>query len=189
MWKFKRYRIKWNPLKRKVLRIKRDRSLSRDAYMRWKKNRSKMMSALRRSKFKRKITMRKNKARGLYQKLRIARERWQNILNSSMNLDLFLKNLFEEEDDEERTIELSDADLPDIISALQDMKDNIELDDKEEQETFDQFIDDSLEHLEDFEDLDDLAEEDEEFLADIISFIEEYGEEVGIFIDDDREEN
>jgi len=186
MWKFKRYRIKWNPQKKKFFKIKRDRQLSRNAYMRWKKNRSKMMLALRRSRFKRKLSLRKSKARGIYQKLKIARERWKNIISSDMNMHMFIDLLLEDED--EKTIELSDTDIPEIKNALMDMRDNIELDDEKEQDDFYQFIDDSIEHLDDFENIEDINNEDEDFLADIVSFIEEYGEEVGIFIDDDINE-
>jgi hypothetical protein len=58
-WKFKRWKIKYDNKKNKFNKIKRDREKSRQAHIRWRKNKGKMKAALRKSKIKRKQTMKK----------------------------------------------------------------------------------------------------------------------------------
>src|SRR6056297_1427266 len=96
-WKFRKWRIRWNPSKRRFLKKRRNRKTSRDAHIRFKRNRGKMRQALRKSRIKGRVAQRRNKAMGIYKKLSTARKRWKNILKSDMNLDIYL-NILSEED-------------------------------------------------------------------------------------------
>src|SRR6056297_1880810 len=94
-YKFKRWRIRWNPQKRRFVKKKRDRQKSLKAHRRWRSNKGKMKAAMRRSKVRRKLTMKRNKAKGIYKKLKIARNRWKNILKSDINLDNVTNLIYE----------------------------------------------------------------------------------------------
>jgi hypothetical protein len=89
-YRFKKWKIKWKPNEKKFKKRKIDRQSSKKAYNNWRKNRGKMMAALRKSKAKRKLANKKNKAKGMYKKLSVARKRWKNILKSDINLSNFL---------------------------------------------------------------------------------------------------
>jgi len=184
-WKYRRWKIKWNPKKRKFRKIKRDRTLSRKAHLRFKQNRGKMMMALRKSRIKGRITMKKNKAMGMYKKLSIARKRYKNILKSDINIDKFFDMmLYEEKYSPEMELDFSDLDH--IEYALKQIQRNVEFDDKEIEKEVKQHIDDIIIRLNDYEDILELDDDDRNFLSDIISIIEEFGEEAG-FLDDEED--
>ena len=182
-YKFRKWRIKWNPRKRKFKKHRRSRQASRKAHVRFIRNRGKMKQALRKSRIRGKMQRRKNKAMGIYKKLALARKRFKNILKSDMNLDMFFDVLDESIGPE---VELDVEDLDGIKAALANLKDNVEFegDDADEYEKeFKQFIDDALIYLEEFENIEQLEDEDREFLAEVLSFIEEYAEEIGAITD------
>lgn len=196
-YKFRKWKIRWQKDKKRFKKIKRDRKKSRDAHVRWRRNRGKMLSALRKSKPRRKLANKKNKARGLYKKLAKARKRWKNILKSDINLDNFDQTLFLSEDsmlDEKMmpTIEIDSSDLQAFIDVLLAIKSNHDWETKEDQDEALEFIHDSIERLKEIRDGagDDLFEEDEDFLEELVAFIEEYGEETGDIdeVDSDEEE-
>lgn len=195
-YKFKKWRIRWQQDKKRFKKIKRNRKKSRDAHVRWKKNRGKMLSALRKSKPRRKLANRKNKARGLYKKLSRARKRWNNIIKSDINLDNFDQTLFLNENsilDEKMmpTIEIDSADLQAFIDVLNAIKSNHDWETKEDQDEALEFIHDSIDRLKEIRDNagEDLFDEDEDFLEELVAFIEEYGEESGDIGNDDDEDD
>ena len=186
-WKFRRWRIRWKPKKRKFIRFRRDRQKSREAHLRFRRNRGKMKQALRKARIKGKVTMRKNKAMGIYKKLAKARKRWKNILKSDVSMDMFMDNMLNEEKDTFTfTIETLE-DLDGMVQILQHMKQNIEFEDEEETEEFEDFIDNAVERLKDIKQTGDPYDFDEDFLEDLVSFIEEYAEEGDVFDEDDKE--
>jgi hypothetical protein len=192
-WKYKRWRIRWQPQKRKFKKIRRDRQKSRKAHLRWKKNRGKMKQALRKARIKGRITQRKNKAKGIYTKLKRARKRWKNILKSDINLSTVMDiHLLSERQLIERygapEIEVdSESDIPSIIDALKEMKENLDMADYEDEETKEDYIDNAIDKLETIEDQEELTEEDEDFIEEVISFIEEFAEAIGEIEGDDAE--
>lgn len=189
-YKFKKWRIRWQPDTKKFKKIKRNRKKSRDSYVKWKKNRGKMLAALRKSKPKRKLAMKKNKARGMYKKLSIARSRWKNILKSDINLDNMLDGrLYLDEGvliEEAPVIDIEHSDLSDIISILNGIKNSYEWESEEDEEVAKDFISTAIENLKDMKDVEELFDDDEEFLEELIAFIEEYGEEIGAIEDDEE---
>jgi len=193
-YKFRRWRIRWQKDKKRFKKIKRDRQKSRKAHVNWRRNRGKMMAALRKSKPRRKLANRKNKARGIYKKLSRARKRWKNIIKSDINLSNFDKLLFLSEDtelDEEMipTIDIDSGDIQGFIDVLQAIRTNHDWETKEQQDDALEFIADSIEYLKELRDSDDLYEDDEDFLEELIAFIEEYGEESGDIDEVDDEED
>lgn len=191
-YKFKRWRIRWNQKERKFKKIKRDRGRSRKAHIRWKRNRGKMRQALRKSRIKSKKTRRLNKSKGIYRKLKVARKRWKNILKSDRSLDMFMNGLLLSEDEimekyEPPEIELDISDVLQIKIELRKIRDDIELEDREDKKIFNDWMDSTLEILDELiaED-DDISRDHEDFLEEVIAFIEQYAEEVGIM--DDEEE-
>jgi hypothetical protein len=181
-FKFRKYRIKWNPKKRRFFKKKKNRQASRKAYMRWKRNKSKMKSALRRSKAKRKRSMRRNKARGMYKKLKIARKKYKSILKHDVELDGVL-GLLTEEEALGAEIFLEPEDIEGAKEALEDLRDNVEFDSDDVLEVM-QFIEDSEELLDDING-NDLEDEDIEVLEEIVSIIDDYAEETGIYDEDE----
>lgn len=195
-YKFRRWRIRWQKDKKRFKKIKRDRRKSREAHVRWRKNRGKMLAALRKSKPRRKLANRKNKARGIYRKLALARNRWKNILKSDINLDNFDQTLFLSEEsqlDEKMmpTIEIDSSDILGFIDVLNGIKSNHDWENKEDQDEALEFIHDSIERLKEIRDSagEDLYDEDEDFLEELVAFIEEYGEETGDIDEVDSEED
>lgn len=181
-WKFKKYRIKWNKDERKFKKKIRDRKTSYEAHLNWRRNRAKMKAALRKSKVKRKLTMKKNKARGIYKKLKIARERYKHLLKADIDMNMFVDNLLNESEFE---LSLSHGDLNDLIDILKEIKINVELEDPKEQKELESYIDEVIKELSEYKDIEELQDADKDFLEDIISFIEEYAEEIGELEQDD----
>ena len=184
-WKYKRWRIRWNQKDRKFRKIKRDRQRSRKAHLRWKKNRGKMKMGLRKARIKGRITRRRNKAKGIYRKLKIARKRWKNMIKSDVNLgsfaDLHLlseSQLIERYGAPELDVDV-DSDIPSIIDALKEMQKNLDMADYEDEEIKDEYINSAIDKLEDLEDQDELSEDDEDFIEEVISMIEEFAEAIG----------
>ena len=186
-YKFKKWRIRWQKGTKKFKKIRRDRTKSRAAHYRFIRNRGRMKKGLRIARRKGRLQIKKNKAAGIYKKMALARKRWKNIIKSDVNLDNFLDRLDEELNAPELEI-IADKDLDGVIQILQDIKKNIKLDDDEDQEELKKFVDDTIEVVHGFKNLEDLESEDEAFFNDILSFIEEYGEEAGYIEDDDSEE-
>lgn len=186
-YKFRRWRIKWNRKEKRFKKIRRDRQKSREAHLRFKRNRGKMKQALRKTRIKSRITRKKNKAMGIYRKLAIARKRWKNILKSDMNLDRYINYQINEELDINPEIEVDINDLEDIKYAMRQIGRNVIFDNKEEKEDFDNFVKDALDIINSFKDVDELDEDDHDLMSDIISFIEEFGEEAGLLSHDDED--
>jgi hypothetical protein len=182
-FKFKRYRIKWNAKKRKFLKKKKNRQTSRKAYMRWKKNKSTMKAALRRSKAKRKRSMKRNKARGMYKKLKRARKQFKSFLKHDVEYDSILNVLMEGEIPEVEII-VEPEDIDGIKEALLDLRDNLEFDSDDELEVM-QFIEDSEELLDNISG-EELEDEDIEALQDILGVIDDYAEMAGIYDEEDE---
>lgn len=185
-WKFRKWKIKWNPKRRKFKKHMRKRSSSFEAHMRYRRNRGKMKQALRKSRIKGRIQNKKNKAMGIYKKLALARKRWKNLLKSDINMEMWMDSLLNEATIAPE-IDIDPNEIEDIKYALRQIQRNIELEDEEEQKEFEDFIDDALTVLDDFETVEDLESEEEETLADIISFIEEFAEEADLIADEDEE--
>lgn len=192
-WKYRRWKIRWQPKQRKFKKIQRDRQGSRKAHLRWKKNRGKMKMALRKARIKGKITQKKNKAKGIYKKLAVARKRWKNILKSDVNLDLFMDlNVLSEEQLTEKygapELEVdASSDISDIIAALKDMKQNLGMADFEDEELKDEYLADAIDKLEEIEEKEELEDEDEDFIEEVISVIEEFAEAADIIDTDDEQ--
>lgn len=184
-WKFKKFRIKWDKGKKQFKKKKRDRATSYKAHLRWRKNRSKMKASLRKSKVKRKLSMRRNKAMGIFRKLKLARKRFASVLKNDVSLNQLVNNVFRLDESNDMILDMSHKDLDDLIDILKDLKSNIEIDDDKEHEEFMEFINDAIKSLHDYKDIEELEDTDKEFLEDIISFIEEYGEEIGALEQDD----
>lgn len=190
-WKYKRWKIRWQPGQRKFKKIKRDRQRSRKAHLRWRQNRGKMKQALRKARIKGRITQRKNKSKGIYRKLKIARRRWKNLLKSDVNLQSFMDlNLLSEQQLVEKygapEIDVdADSDITSIIDALKDMKANLDMADYEDEEVKEEYIDNAIEKLEDLDDQEELSEDDEDFIEEVISIIEEFAEAIGELEGDD----
>lgn len=184
-YKYRKWKIKWQKDTKKFKKIKRNREKSRDSYNNWRRNKGKMLAALRKSKPQRKLQMKKNKARGMYKKLSIARKRFKNILKSDINLDnmldgrLFLDEAFLAE--EGPSIDIEKSDIEGIIAILKSIQENHKWDDKDDQETTEEFIRVSIEHLGLFKDAQELFDSEENFLEELIAFIDEYAEDVGAF--------
>ena len=186
-YKFRRWRIRWNKKEKRFKKIKRDRQKSRDAHLRFKRNRGVMKAALRKSKIKSRVTRKKNKAMGIYRKLAVARKRWKNILKSDMNIDRYLNYQINEQLDINPEIEVDVNDLEDIKYAMRQIARNVTFDDKEEKEEFELFVKDALKIIDEFKNVDDLDEDDHDLMSDIIAFIEEFGEEAGLLSQDDED--
>lgn len=191
-YKFKRWKIKWNQKDRKFKKIKRDRTRSRKAHLRWVRNKGKMRQALRKSRIKAKKTRRINKSKGIYRKLKIARKRWKNILKSDRSLDMFMNGLLLSEEEiyekyEPPEVELDVADIHAIKIELKKIRDDIELEDRDDKKVFNDWMDSAIEILEELESEDDeISRSHEDFLEEVIAFIEQYAEEIGI-MDDENE--
>jgi len=183
-WKYKRWKIKWNPKKRKFKKIKRDRKLSRDAHIRALMNKGKMKMALRKSRLKGRITMKKNKAMGIYKKLAVARKRYKNILKSDMNMETFFDQMINEEKYTPE-MELDTSDLEQIIYSLKQIQRNVEFDDKEETKDFEDYVDSIVKYISSYDSSSEFSDDDREFFGEILSIIEEFGEEAGLLADDD----
>lgn len=185
-YRFRRWRIKWNQKERKFKKIKRDRTRSRKARLRWKRNRGKMVQALRKSRIKAKKTRRINKSKGIYRKLKVARSRWKNILKSDRSLDMFMSGLLLTEDEimekyEPPEIELDVEDVHQIKIELKKIRDDIELEGREDKKTFNDWMDSALDILDELENEDeDITSDSKDFLEEVVAFIEQYAEEVGI---------
>lgn len=191
-WKYRRWKIRWQPKKRKFKKIQRNRQKSRKAHLTWKKNRGKMKMALRKSRIKGKITQRKNKAKGIYKKLKVARKRWKNILKSDRNLDAFMdlnilseQQLVEKYGSPELEVDAG-SDTDDIIKALRDMQQNLGMADFEDEEIKDEYINAAIDKLEEIESHEELSDEDEDFIEEVISFIEEFAEAADLINSDDE---
>jgi len=144
-----------------------------------------MKAAMRRSKVRRKLTMKRNKAKGIYKKLKIARNRWKNILKSDVNLgsfaDLYLlseEQLVEKYGAPEIDVD-ADSDIESIIDALKEMQKNLDMADFEDEEIKDEYINAAIDKLEDIDDQEELSEDDEDFIEEVISMIEEFAEAIG----------
>jgi len=185
-YKFRKWRIRWQKPTKRFKKIRRDRKKSREAHRRFLRNRGKMKQGLRITRRKGRLQMKKNKAAGIYKKMSSARKRWKNILKSDNSLEMFINMRLDEELGEPELEIIADRDVEGIIQILQDMKDNIDIEDKEEEKETIEYIDDAIEALEDMKGIEELEPEDEDFLEDIISFIEEYGEEAGYISPDDE---
>lgn len=184
-WKYKRWRIRWQPKKRKFKKIKRDRQRSRKAHLNWKRNRGKMKMGLRKARIKGRITRRRNKSKGIYKKLEKARKRWKNILKSDVNLENFSDltllsegQLIEKYGAPELNVD-ADSDIESIIDALKEMKKNLDMADFEDEEIKDEYITSAIDKLEDLEDQEELSEEDEDFIEEVVAMIEEFAEAIG----------
>lgn len=186
-WKYKRWKIKWNPSKKKFIKKRRDREASRKAHVRCRQNKGKVRAALRKSRIKGRVQRKKNKAMGIYKKLSLARKRWKNLIKSDMNIDMYLDSVLNESSFAPE-INLDAEDIEDIKYALKQIQRNVEMEDKEDRKELDDYIDDALKVLDGYESTEDLEEDDEEFLSDLISFIEEFAEEAGLIEDDDETE-
>lgn len=185
-YKFRKWRIRWQKPTKKFRKIRRDRKKSRAAHFRFIKNRGRMKKGLRISRRKGRIQMKKNKAAGIYKKMALARKRWKNILKSDNSLEMFMDMRLDEALSEPELEIIADRDIEGIIQILQDMRKNIDTEDEEEEKELKSSIDDMIDALDELKSLDELESEDEKFLDDVISFIEEYGEEAG-YIDPDDE--
>jgi uncharacterized protein YaaR (DUF327 family) len=175
-WKFKRYRIKWNKKKRTFVKKKVDRNRSRKARLRWRKNRAKMRAGLRKARRKAKRTMKRNKAAGMYRKLKVARKRYKSVLKQDVDMDLFISSILNENNSSIPELELDqDIDLDDMIDTLKDIQ--VDLKDEEEyKDSVQEFVEDAIKVLTDLKsrDPDGFDEEDLDMLHDIIDVIEEY---------------
>jgi hypothetical protein len=192
-WKFKRWKIKYDNKKNKFNKIKRDREKSRQAHIRWRKNKGKMKAALRKSKIKRKQTMKKNKARGIYKKLKMARKRWKNIIKSDRNLENFFDGMLMTEEQifekyEPPELEMDPQDIHQLKIELKKVRDDIELEDREDKKIFNDWMDSAIELLDylQYED-DEISRDHEDFIEEVIAFIEQYAEEVGM-IDEEEDD-
>lgn len=184
-WKYKRWRIRWQPKTRKFKKIKRDRQRSRKAHLNWKKNRGKMKMGLRKARIKGRITRRRNKSKGIYKKLKVARKRWKNILKSDVNLGSFAdlnllseQQLIEEYGAPELDVD-ADSDIDAIIDALKEMQNNLDMADFEDEDVKDEYINAAIDKLEELENQEELSEDDEDFIEEVISMIEEFAEAIG----------
>lgn len=186
-WKFRKWKIKWNPSKRKFKKHRRDRKSSYEAHMRYRRNRGKMKQALRKSRIKGRVQRKKNKAMGIYKKLSLARKRWKNLMKSDINMEMWTDSLLNEATMAPE-IDIDPNDIDDMKYALRQIKRNVELgdDDGIDEEEFEQFIEDAMTVLDDFETIEELEDDDKETLADIISFIEEFAEEADLIKDMDK---
>lgn len=192
-WKYKRWKIRWQPSQKKFKKIQRNRTKSRKAHLNWRKNRGKMKQALRKARIKGKITQRKNKAKGIYKKLKIARKRWKNLLKSDINLELMMDQtllseaiLREKYSMPELEVD-ADSDVKDIISALREIKKNLSMADYDDEKVKEDYIDSAIDNLKDLMGEEDLDKEEEDFIEEIISFIEEFAEEADIIDHSDEE--
>src|SRR6056297_20299 len=161
-WNYKRWRIRWQPKTKRFKKIKRNRQRSRKAHLNWKKNRGKMKMGLRKARIKGRITRKRNKSKGIYKKLKIARKRWKNILKSDVNLgsfaDLYLlseEQLAEKYGAPELNVD-ADSDIESIIDALKEMQKNLDMADYEDNEVKDEYINAAIDKLEDIDEKEEL---------------------------------
>ena len=178
-WKFRKFKIKWQKGNKRFKKRRINRENSRKSHLMWKKNKGKMMAALRKSKPKRMLANRKNKAKGMYKKLARARKTWRNILKSDVNLENFLDGrVFLQEDnvlfEEGPTLDLGIKDIDSIISVLNSIKNDNDWDDKEDKEFAQSFINDAIEYVSKFKSFDDLMDSEEDYLEEILIFIDKY---------------
>jgi len=185
-YRYKRIKIKWNQKDKKFHKIKRNRVKSRKAHINFIRNRGKMRLALRKARIKGKVTMRKNKGKGIFRKLKIARRRWKNILKSDINLDSFLDGMMLTEEQiyekaDAPVLEIGVADIESMYLALKNIRDDVEFKGKDDKKAFQEWIDSSLEilHILKGED-DEISEIDEDFIEEVLSFIEQYAEKAGL---------
>jgi hypothetical protein len=187
-YKFKKFKIKWNKKKGKFLKRKVNRQASRKASLRWRRNRGKMMGALRKARRKGKITNRRNKSRGIFRKLKVARKRFKNILRSDVDMSMFVSMILNEENIMNvPEIEIDrEVDLDHMSDSLQDIKSFLE-DSEEYQEAQREFIEHAMDVIEDLKylDEDDLTDEEMDQISDILDLIDDYAAICGEYDDGD----
>ena len=164
-YKFKRYKIKWSLKRAKFKKKKIDRKKSMEAHRRFLRNKSKMLSALRRNRQKIKTKKTKNRNAGMYKKLSKARRRFKYLLKNSLEYEV--NQLLFEDNEIEPEIEIDDNDLDDIIDILGE----IETDD-EELDKYVKYSIDFINHLKENEP----NIEDKYILSNILRFIDKYFE-------------
>ncbi len=185
-WKFRRWKIKWNQKDKKFKKIKKNRTRARKAHLNWVRNRGKMKQALRKSRIKSKRTRRLNKSKGIYRKLKLARKRWKNILKSDINLDNFFNDMMLNEDYiyekyAPPELEIDVHDVHAIKMELKKIRDDIELENREDKKTFNDWMDYAIDLLDELEEEGEEIDLDHEsFLEEVLAFIEQYAEEMGI---------
>jgi hypothetical protein len=173
-YKFKRYKIKWDIKKRKFKKIKKDRKKSREAYQRFRKNRGKMLAVLRKNRKKIKRKAARNRNAGIEQKLAKARNKYKHLLNNS--LEYSIDNILFESKEMEPEVEIGEDDLKELDKALSDIKLSVDIDDKEEQEEFDQYIEDSKALVKSIIDNGDEGSNnhDEDAVSEILKFVDTF---------------
>lgn len=171
-YKFKRYKIKWDLKRRKFKKIKKDRKKSREAYQRFRKNKGKMLAALRKNRKKIKRKKARNNNAGIQQKLKKARKKYKHLLNNS--LEYSIDNILFEAKEMEPEVEITDSDLDELHQTLGSIKSSVEIEDKEEKEEFNQFIEDSKalvkNVIENGDEVNNKA--DEEAVSEILKFVD-----------------
>ena len=140
-YKFKRYKIKWDLKKRKFKKIKKDRKRSREAYIRFRKNRAKMLAALRKNRKKIKRKAARNKNAGIQMKLKKARKKYKYLLQNSLEYNI--NNILFEAQEMEPEIEITEKDLDELDDILSSIKASMDFDTAEERKEFYQWISDS----------------------------------------------
>ena len=187
-WKFKKFKIKWNKKTGKFKKKKINRQSSRKASLRWRRNRGKMMQALRKARRKGKVTNRRNKSRGIFKKLKVARKRFKNILKSDLDMSMFVSSILNEDSmmNVPELILNKEIDLDDLSDTLRDLQKDL-ADDLDYREAVGDFISHALEVLEDLKDVDedDITDEEMDQISDIIDLIDDYAALKGEYDDDD----
>jgi hypothetical protein len=137
--------------------------------------------------------MKKNKARGIYKKLKMARKRWKNIIKSDRNLENFFDGMLMTEEQifekyEPPELEMDPQDVHQLKIELKKVRDDIELEDREDKKIFNDWMDSAIELLDylQYED-DEISRDHEDFIEEVIAFIEQYAEEVGM-IDEEEDD-
>ena len=187
-WKYKKFRIKWSKKTGRFLKKKVNRKASRNASLRWRRNRGKMKSALRKARRKGKVTNRRNKSRGIFKKLKVARKRFKNILRSDLDMSMFVSSILNEDSMMEvpELVLNKEVDLDDLSDTLRDLQSDLS-DDLDYREAVDGFIEHALEVLQDLKDVDedDITEEEMDQISDIIDLIDDYAALRGEYDDGD----
>lgn len=169
-YKFKRYKIKWNFKKRKFKKIKKDRKKSREAYMRFRRHRAKMLAALRKNRKKIKRKSARNRNAGIQRKLARARKKYKHLLKNSLEYEL--NTLLFEGQEIEPEVEIDEDDLKEVADTLDDMKSVV----GDEDEELEKYIDDAKDVILHVIEAGDRSSDqrDERAVSDILRFVENF---------------
>jgi hypothetical protein len=123
----------------------------------------------------------------------MARKRWKNIIKSDRNLENFFDGMLMTEEQifekyEPPELEMDPQDVHQLKIELKKVRDDIELEDREDKKIFNDWMDSAIELLDylQYED-DEISRDHEDFIEEVIAFIEQYAEEVGM-IDEEEDD-